>query len=592
MTAPPTLLQAATEPLSTVLARLSARLPAWLAAALDNAAGGLAALVRRPRPVRPFVPTLRRFGCEIPFAAAAVGLVMATLDDPLGHVAAALPEWLLRIAFVVTDSGLSGWILVPSGTALVLMTLVPRSLDRMSRAVFAMVAVRTGFVFVAVGLPGLVSTVVKRGIGRGRPSDAGPFAYEPLSWKSAWASLPSGHATTAFATLVALGALFPRLRPALWVYALAVAASRVMVSAHYPSDVMAGAAFGALGALLVRDWFAVRRLGFRVGTDGRVRARAGPGLRRMVRVAGRLIGTTKQPDAAWGLSTPCAGPGAEVAMADQAHHGDRTPRETPRVSIVVPVRNEAGNVAPLVEEIGLALATFAPIEVVYVNDGSQDGTEAELRSLMATRPWLRQIRHEASCGQSAAVRSGVAAARAPLIATLDGDGQNDPAFLPALVTALERDPGLGLVAGQRVGRKASGFKRLQSRIANGVRKAVLRDGTRDTGCGLKGFRRDVFLALPYFDGLHRFLPALVARDGFKVAYVDVVDRPRLSGVSNYGMWDRLWVGLLDLAGVWWLIRRRRRVPHITEVQVADVPPADKAAAPPAREAATAAASGT
>jgi len=238
---------------------------------------------------------------------------------------------------------------------------------------------------------------------------------------------------------------------------------------------------------------------------------------------------------------------------------------TPRVSVVVPVRNEAGNIAPLVEEIVRALSAFAPHEIIYVNDGSRDDTEAELKSLMKTHHWLRQIKHEASCGQSAAVRTGVAAARAPIVATLDGDGQNDPAFLPALIAALERDPVVGLVAGQRVGRKATGFKRLQSRIANGARKAILRDGTRDTGCGLKAFRRDVFLALPYFDALHRFLPALVRREGYRVAYVDVIDRPRLHGVSNYGLWDRLWVGILDVAGVWWLIRRRRRVPLVLEV---------------------------
>jgi dolichol-phosphate mannosyltransferase len=264
-------------------------------------------------------------------------------------------------------------------------------------------------------------------------------------------------------------------------------------------------------------------------------------------------------------------------MADQAHQdnlllpsggGQRAPRaagDLPRVSVVVPVRNEAGNIGPLVDQITRALAAFAPSEIIYVNDGSRDETEAELKSLMETHASLRQIRHEVSCGQSAAVRSGVSAARAPVVATLDGDGQNDPAFLPALFNLLESDPGIGLVAGQRVGRKDTGFKRLQSKIANGVRKMVLRDGTRDTGCGLKAFRREVFLALPYFDGLHRFLPALVRREGYKVAYVDVVDRPRLSGVSNYGLFDRLWVGILDLAGVWWLIRRRKRVPRASEV---------------------------
>ena len=240
----------------------------------------------------------------------------------------------------------------------------------------------------------------------------------------------------------------------------------------------------------------------------------------------------------------------------------------PAVSVVVPVRNEAGNIAPLIAEIAAALAGRA-FEVVYVNDGSRDATEQELRSLMEQRPWLRQIRHAQSCGQSAAVRSGVAAARAAIVVTLDGDGQNDPAFIPALLAALEQGaPRVGLIAGQRVGRKTTGFKRWQSRVANAVRGAVLRDGTRDTGCGLKAFRRDLFLALPYFDGLHRFLPALVRREGYDIGYVDVVDRPRHQGTSNYGLWDRLWVGILDLAGVWWLVRRRKRVPECEEVTLA------------------------
>jgi hypothetical protein len=159
----------------------------------------------------------------------------------------------------------------------------------------------------------------------------------------------------------------------------------------------------------------------------------------------------------------------------------------------------------------------------------------------------------------------VRAVRGAIIATLDGDGQNNPAFLGDLIAALEQGGGrFGLAAGQRVGRKDTGFKKLQSKIANAVRGAVLRDGTRDTGCGLKAFRRDAFLALPYFDGLHRFLPALMRREGFDIAYVDVVDRPRRAGVSNYGLFDRLWVGIMDLAGVWWLIRRKRAVPVVTE----------------------------
>ena len=240
------------------------------------------------------------------------------------------------------------------------------------------------------------------------------------------------------------------------------------------------------------------------------------------------------------------------------------PTSAPDVSIVVPVRNEAENVAPLVAEIAAALAGRR-FEVIYVNDGSTDATEAELKRLQAQHPWLRQVRHAQSCGQSAALRTGMAAARAPVVVTLDGDGQNDPAFLPKLLDALRAGaPRLGLV-GQRVGRKASAFKKFQSRLANAVRGAILRDGTRDSGCGLKAFPRELGLALPYFDALHRFLPALVRREGFEIGYVDVVDRPRQHGRSNYGMWDRLWVGILDLGGVWWLIRRRKRLPEISEV---------------------------
>ena len=236
------------------------------------------------------------------------------------------------------------------------------------------------------------------------------------------------------------------------------------------------------------------------------------------------------------------------------------------VSVVVPVRNEAENIAPLIAEIAAALDGRWIYEIIYVNDGSTDATEERLVAAMKQRPNLRQIRHATSTGQSAAVRSGVRAARGAIVATLDGDGQNNPAFLPGLISAIENGgERVGLVAGQRVGRKDSGFKKLQSRIANAVRKAILRDGTRDTGCGLKAFRREVFLALPYFDGLHRFLPALVRREGYEIAYVEVIDRPRHSGVSNYGFFDRLWIGIMDLAGVWWLIRRKKPTPVATEV---------------------------
>jgi dolichol-phosphate mannosyltransferase len=239
---------------------------------------------------------------------------------------------------------------------------------------------------------------------------------------------------------------------------------------------------------------------------------------------------------------------------------------SPRLSIVVPVRNESLNIVPLLQEIEAACGAIGAFEVIYVDDGSTDDTAGVLGTARHSRPWLRVLRHETSCGQSSAVRTGVRAAAAAVVATLDGDGQNDPAFIPTLFDALEAaGQGAGLAAGQRIARKDGAFKTLQSRIANGVRARILRDGTRDTGCGLKVFRRDAYLTLPYFDALHRFMPALMKREGYATVHVDVVDRPRHAGRSNYGMFDRLWVGILDLAGVWWLIRRRRRVPQLRDL---------------------------
>jgi dolichol-phosphate mannosyltransferase len=260
-------------------------------------------------------------------------------------------------------------------------------------------------------------------------------------------------------------------------------------------------------------------------------------------------------------SSPAQATSVDLSSSDAA---------TVDVSIVVPVRNEAENVSPLIVEIAAALDGRWKHEIIYVNDGSTDATAERIAAIMKQRENLRQIRHATSSGQSAAVRSGVRAARGAIVATLDGDGQNNPAFLPDLISAIENGgERTGLAAGQRVGRKDTGFKKIQSRIANGVRNGILRDGTRDTGCGLKAFRREVFLMLPYFDGLHRFLPALVRREGYDIAYVDVTDRPRRSGMSNYGFFDRLWIGIMDLAGVWWLIRRKKPTPIATEVMSND-----------------------
>ncbi len=237
----------------------------------------------------------------------------------------------------------------------------------------------------------------------------------------------------------------------------------------------------------------------------------------------------------------------------------------PVLCVVVPVRNEQGNVAELIGEIVTACAPLGLFEIIFVNDGSSDATAAELVALQCSVHNLRVLTHTKSCGQSAAVRSGVRAARADVVCTLDGDGQNNPAFIPQMFATLN-DGGqmCGMVQGQRVGRKDTGFKKFQSRFANKVRGAILQDGTRDTGCGLKCFRRDIYLALPYFDALHRFMPALVKREGFSIAHVDVIDRPRHTGVSNYGFFDRLWVGIIDLAGVRWLIKRRKNLPQLSE----------------------------
>ncbi len=241
----------------------------------------------------------------------------------------------------------------------------------------------------------------------------------------------------------------------------------------------------------------------------------------------------------------------------------------PRFAIVIPMLNEAETVPHLLGACVEAATPLGPFEICVTNDGSTDGTEAVLRGFREGHPEvaLTIVTHPRPAGQSAAIHSAIRAARAPIIAMLDGDGQNPPEELPKLLAPLLDGPEtLGLVAGQRVKRDDPPAKRIASKAANALRKAMLKDGTRDTGCGLKAYRRDAYLALPYFNHMHRFLPALFQRDGWDIAHVDVAHKPRVAGASKYTNLGRAIVGASDLLGVAWLIRRKRVVLP-TEVQV-------------------------
>lgn len=237
------------------------------------------------------------------------------------------------------------------------------------------------------------------------------------------------------------------------------------------------------------------------------------------------------------------------------------------LSVVVPVHNEKENLRPLIEEIEAAHADSPDYEIIYVDDGSTDETLSALVALAGEFPRLRVLRHKHCCGQSTALRTGILAARGRVIATLDGDGQNNPADIPALLAAwreLSADGAAAMVAGYRRKRKDTGWRRFSSKVANGVRGSLLKDHTPDTGCGLKVFSRELFLSLPYFDHMHRFLPALAQRAGGRVVSVEVDHRPRIRGQSKYGTWHRLWVGIWDLLGVMWLQNRAHR-PEVEEV---------------------------
>jgi len=249
-----------------------------------------------------------------------------------------------------------------------------------------------------------------------------------------------------------------------------------------------------------------------------------------------------------------------VSDPSQTPPAGPAPGPSPEVSVVVPVFNESGAAPDLAREIAAAFAGW-PVEILFVDDCSRDDTRERLAALKTEIPALRLLAHSVNSGQSRAVRTGVLAARGEIIVTLDGDGQNDPADIPALFETR----GLAeLVMGNRVRRRDTWLRHLQSRVANGVRGRLLGDGTPDTGCGIKVMRRDVFMELPRFDHMHRFLPALFLRAGARVVSVPVAHRPRERGTSKYGLFDRLWVGIVDIFGVMWLRRRAKPGLRVTE----------------------------
>ena len=238
------------------------------------------------------------------------------------------------------------------------------------------------------------------------------------------------------------------------------------------------------------------------------------------------------------------------------------------LSVVVPVKDEAETVAPLAREIAGGVGEDSSGEIIFVDDGSGDDTLAKLLQLRSEMPALRVLRHIGNGGQSRALRTGVRAARAGIVVTLDGDGQNDPADIPKILAPFHAEPEparIGMVSGVRVKRRDNFGKRIASVLANRFRRWMLEDGAVDVGCGLKAFRRDAYLALPYFDHMHRYLAALMMREGHEVRFVDVGHRPRLHGRSKYGVWDRFIVGLEDIRGVLWLKKRYRAGVEATEL---------------------------
>jgi dolichol-phosphate mannosyltransferase len=251
-------------------------------------------------------------------------------------------------------------------------------------------------------------------------------------------------------------------------------------------------------------------------------------------------------------------------ISEQSADAGQTGRITPALSVVIPVHNESTNIESLITEVGAALVGNIEFELIVVDDYSSDNTREVLDAALKSRPWLRVLHHQGNAGQSTAILTGVRAAGAAWVATLDGDGQNDPADIPALLEMHRERPDLGMICGHRHKRRDTALRRWSSRIANAVRSNMLGDNTPDTGCGLKLFSAEIFLSMPHFDHFHRFMPALFRLRGAGIASVPVNHRERGGGVSHYGVWNRLWVGIVDIIGVMWL-KRRAKVVAVDEV---------------------------
>ncbi|MBP0617365.1 glycosyltransferase [Jiella mangrovi] len=435
--------------------------------------------------------------------------------------------------------------------------------------------------------PGLiVNAILKNTLGRARPRSllefGGSLDFTPV-WQfsdqcSRNCSFSSGEAASA-AAVMALFFVIPRqdrlpIGLGLAAIAATVSLARIAAGGHFLSDVLVSWIITLSTIVLLRPVF--------LGARGERIDRNFAQLRSRLRGGAVVTGSAPSP------GRNCNGvEAARFSDATGRSDYDKAPamdafsttnpttseisattrrRRFVKVSVVVPAKNEAENLSVLVPEIAAALAG-RDHEIVVVDDGSTDDTPGMIETLRGDGMAVRHIRHERSAGQSRAVRTGVLCADGDCIVTIDGDGQNDPAFIPAMVDLLEsRDETCGLVAGQRVGRTDSFTKRLSSKAANRLRTAILNDATRDTGCGLKAVPAELFRKLPYFDGWHRYLPALVLREERTIAHLDVKDRQRRFGQSNYGIFDRAARGALDLFGVWWIIRRGRRTPgHVEDV---------------------------